>query len=99
VTPAWHDLDALAQREAVLVADGDIAALTPLYERRAELLAALPRPLPREALEPLQRALSAQRATATALMARRDAIAAELGRLNHGRTGVQGYARAADFRS
>lgn len=97
MTHAWHDLEDLAAREAVLVADGQIDELTVLYARRDELLAALPRPLPREALEPLQRALSAQRATATALMARRDVIAAELGRLNRGRTGVQGYARSADI--
>jgi hypothetical protein len=30
------------------------------------------------------------------LAARRDALGAELGRLRHGRTGVQGYARTFD---
>ena len=45
------------------------------------------------AAEPLRSALATQRATATVLQARRDAIGTELGRLRRGRTGVQGYAR------
>lgn len=99
-TAPWHELEALAEREAVLVGDGDIDALAPVYARRNELLAVIAAtPLPQEALAPLQRALAAQRATATALQAQRDVLAAELGRLSRGRTGVQGYARAVDFRS
>ena len=95
---AWADLEALAAEVAELVADGRFDALPAIYDRRDALLAALPRPLPREALEPLRRALSAQRATASALQARRDAISAELGRLHRGRAGVRGYARAYDVR-
>ena len=95
---AWADLEALAAEEAGLVADGRFDALPAIYDRRDALLAALPRPLAREALEPLRRALSAQRATASALQARRDAISAELSRLHRGRAGVRGYARAYDVR-
>jgi hypothetical protein len=93
---AWADLEALAAEEAGLVADERFDQLPAIYDRRDALLAALPQPLPREALEPLRSALSAQRATASALEARRDALAAELGRLDRGRTGVRGYARAYD---
>jgi len=94
----WADLEALAAEEAQLVADERFDDLPALYNRRAALLAALPRPLPGEALEPLRRALSTQQATASALAARRDAIGAELARLHRGRNGVRGYARAYDVR-
>ena len=50
------------------------------------------------AAEPLRSALGTQRATATVLQARRDAIGTELGRLRRGRTGVQGYARTFEVR-
>jgi hypothetical protein len=92
----WADLEALAAEEAGLVADQRFDQLSAIYDRRDVLLAALPQPLPREALEPLRRALSVQRATASALAAHRDAVASELGRLDRGRTGVRGYARAYD---
>ena len=90
---AWEDLEALAATEALTVAEGRFDELPALYERRAALLAALPSPLPSEAVEPLRRALAVQRATASALMARRDAIGAELAKLDRGRAGVRGYAR------
>jgi hypothetical protein len=93
---AWADLEALAAEEARLVADERFDALPAIYDRREALLAVLPRPLPRAALGPLQRALSTQRATASVLAARRDLVGAELGRLHRGRTGVRGYARAYD---
>jgi hypothetical protein len=92
----WADLEALAAEEAGLVADERFGELPSIYDRRDALLAAMPHPLPREALEPLCRAPSMQRATASALSARRDVIATELGRLNRGRAGVRGYARAYD---
>ena len=90
---AWSTLEALAAEEAQLVADERFDDLAELNARRAVLLAALPNPLPAVAAEPLRRALSTQRATATVLQARCDALGTELGRLNRGRTGVQGYAR------
>ena len=90
---AWAALEALAAEEAQLVADERFDDLVELSDRRAALLAALPNPLPAVAAEPLRRALSTQRATATVLQARLDALGAELGRLHRGRTGVQGYAR------
>jgi len=90
---AWEALEALAAEEAQLVADERFGDLAELNARRAGLLAALPDPLPVVAAEPLRRALSTRRATATVLQARCDALGAELGRLNRGRTGVQGYAR------
>ena len=89
----WAALEALAAEEAQLVADERFDDLTELNERRAALLAALPDPLPAVAADPLRRALSTQRATATVLQARCDAVGVELRRLSHGRTGVQGYAR------
>ncbi|HEX5901278.1 MAG TPA: flagellar protein FliT [Solirubrobacteraceae bacterium] len=90
---AWSTLEALAAEEAQLVAEERFDDLAALNARRAALLAALPNPLPAVAAEPLRRALSTQRATATVLQARCDALGTELGRLNRGRTGVQGYAR------
>ena len=90
---AWSALEALAAEEARLVADERFNDLAALNARRALLLAALPNPLPVVAAAPLRRALSTQRATATVLQARCDALGTELGRLNRGRTGVQGYAR------
>ena len=90
---AWSTLEALAAEEARLVADERFDDLAQLNARRALLLAALPNPLPAAAAAPLRRALSTQRATATVLQARCDALGIELGRLNRGRTGVQGYAR------
>jgi hypothetical protein len=96
---AWAALEALAAEEAQLVADERFADLVELDERRTALLAALPRPLPAAAAEPLRHALSTQRATATVLQARLDALGAELGRLHRGRAGVQGYARTFEVRS
>jgi hypothetical protein len=93
---AWDALAALAVEEAQLVADERFDDLADLSVRRAALIAALPYPLPAAAEVPLHNALASQRATATVLQARRDAIGAELGRLRRGRTGVQGYARTFD---
>jgi hypothetical protein len=95
---AWHDIEALAAEEADLVADGRFEELPAIAARRALLLAALPRPLPPEAVEPLRRSLEQQRATVTAMAARRDAIGAELGALRQRRTGVRGYQRTFDAR-
>jgi hypothetical protein len=89
----WGDLEALAGEEARLVADGRFDDLAALNARRATLLAALPHPLPPEAIEPLRHALALQRASATAMEARRDAIGAELAGLRARQSGVRGYAR------
>jgi hypothetical protein len=93
---SWDELEALANAEALVVAEGRIEELAELYDKRAALIAALPRPLPPAAVGPLKRALATQWATATALSARRDAVGAELGRLDRGRAGVRGYARTFD---
>jgi hypothetical protein len=90
---AWDALEALAAEEAQLVADERFDDLAELNLRRA----ALPTPLPAAAAAPLRNALGTQRATATVLQARRDAIGTELGRLRQGRTGVQGYARTFEI--
>ena len=95
---AWEALEALAAEEAQLVADERFDDLAALNVRRAALIAALPDPVPAAAVAPLRSALGTQRATATVLQARRDAIGAELGRLRRGRTGVQGYARTFEVR-
>ena len=94
---AWESLEALAAEEAQLVADERFDDLAELGVRRAALIAALPSPLPAAAAAPLRRALAVQRATATVLEARRDAIGVELGRVRRGRTGVQGYARTFEI--
>jgi hypothetical protein len=94
---AWEALEALAAEEAQLVADERFDDLAALGVRRAALIAALPSPLPAAAAAPLRNALGIQRATATVLEARRDAIGIELGRLRRGRTGVQGYARTFEI--
>ncbi len=94
----WTDLEALAAHEAQLVIDGRFDELGAVHDRREALFAALPWPLPAPAIESVRRALSVQEATQTALRSRRDAVAAELGRLQRGRNGVQGYARAFDAR-
>ena len=94
---AWDALAALAAEEAQLVADERFDDLAELNLRRAALIAALPTPLPAAAAAPLRNALGTQRATATVLQARRDAIGTELGRLRQGRTGVQGYARTFEI--
>jgi hypothetical protein len=95
---AWDALEALAAEEAQLVADERFDDLAELNLRRAAPLAALPTPLPVSPPAPLRNALGTQRATATVLQARRDAIGTELGRLRQGRTGVQGYARTFEIR-
>ena len=77
---AWGTLEALAAEEALLIADERFDDVTELNARRGLLLAALPSPLPAVATEPLRRALSIQRATATVLQARCDALGTELGR-------------------
>jgi hypothetical protein len=94
----WDELEALANAEALVVAEGRIDELAALYERREALIAVLPSPLPAAAVAPLRRALATQRMTASALSARRDAVGAELARLNRGRAGVRGYARTFDVR-
>jgi hypothetical protein len=94
----WTDLEALAADEAIAVSEARFDDLPALYQRRGELLAALPTPLPAEAIEPLRRALAMQQTAATVLSARRDELAAELGRVNRGRVGVRGYARTFDIR-
>jgi hypothetical protein len=77
---AWGTLEALAAEETLLIADERFDDLAELNARRALLLAALPSPLPAVATGPLRRALSIQRATATVLQARCDALGTELGR-------------------
>jgi hypothetical protein len=94
----WADLEAVAAEEALAVSEARFDELGPLYMRRWELLGALPSPLPSEAVEPLRRALAMQQATATLLRARRDALSAELAKLDRGRAGVRGYARTFEVR-
>jgi hypothetical protein len=98
VTATWDALEALAADEAIAVSEARFDDLPALYDRRSDLLAALPTPLPAESIEPLRRALAMQQTTATALRARRDALATELGKLHRGRAGVRGYARTFDVR-
>jgi hypothetical protein len=85
-------LTALGREEHALVVEGRYDELAGLNERRAQLMAALPPSAPPEALADLREAARLQALVQAALTDARDLTAAELVRLRHTRTGVQGYA-------
>jgi hypothetical protein len=85
-------LAALAREEHGIVVDGRYDELADLNARRDVLLAALPATAPPEALDDLREAARLQGLITAALREARDATGAELRRLGHTRTGVQGYA-------
>ena len=84
----------LAWAERRLAAEGRIDELAALHAERDEVLAVLPaRPEPHQ-VETLQRALAVQNEVADLLRATRDAVAAQLGRVDQGRAALHGYAPA-----
>ncbi|HEV3001111.1 MAG TPA: hypothetical protein VGW75_10275 [Solirubrobacteraceae bacterium] len=84
----------LARAERRLAAEGHAGELAALHAERDRLLAALPaEPTVRQA-EALRLALAIQVETAELLRAARDAVAAELARVDHGRETLRGYAPA-----
>jgi hypothetical protein len=84
----------LAWAERRLAAEGRVDELAANHAERDRLLAALPaRPAP-DQVATLQRALAVQGEIAQLLTATRDAVAAELARVDQGRTTLRGYAAA-----
>lgn len=82
----------LARSERQLAAEGLVDELAALHGQRDRLLAAVPAaPTARQA-EALRLALALQVETAGLLRTARDAVAAELARVDHGRETLRGYA-------
>ncbi len=85
---------ALAEAERRLAAEGRVDELAALQAERDLALAALPaRPEPHQ-VAVLRRALSVQGEVADLLRTTRDAVAAELARVDQGRETLRGYAPA-----
>ena len=85
----------LAWAERRLAAEGRIDELAAAHAERDRLIAALPaRPAPQQ-VAVLRRALAVQGEVAELLAATRDAVAAELARIDRGRTTLRGYTPAA----
>lgn len=84
----------LAWAERRLAAEGRVDALAALQSERDRLIAALPaRPAPHQ-VPKLRQALAVQDEVAGLLRTTRDAVAAELARVDQGRTTLRGYAPA-----
>ncbi|HEV2813324.1 MAG TPA: flagellar protein FliT [Solirubrobacteraceae bacterium] len=84
----------LAWAERRLAAEGRLDELAELHAERDRLVAALPlRPAPQQ-VPVLQRALAVQGEVADLLRATRDAVAAELQRVDHGRATLRAYTPA-----
>ena len=84
----------LAWAERRLAAEGRVEELEELQAERDRLMAALPaHPTPHQ-VPLLRRALSVQGEVAELLRASRDAVAAELARVDHGRKTLRGYTPA-----
>jgi hypothetical protein len=84
----------LAWAERRAAAEGRLDELPELHAERDRLLAALPaRPAPHQ-VPSLQRALAVQGEVAELLRTTRDAVAAELARVDQGRATLRGYAAA-----
>ena len=84
----------LAWAERRAVAEGRLDELAELHDQRDRLLAALPSPAAPAQAAVLQRALAVQGEVADLLRATRDAVAAELARVDQGRATLRGYAPA-----
>jgi len=84
----------LAWAERRLVGEGRIDELAELHDERDRLLAQLPARPAAEQAQALQRALAVQGEVAELLRATRDAVAAELNRVDQGRATLRGYAPA-----
>jgi hypothetical protein len=94
MTDPAEDILELAWTERRLAAEGRIDELAAVHEARDRALAALPaRPEPHQ-VPVLQRALAVQGEVAELLRATRDAIAAELARVDQGRLTLRAYAPA-----
>ena len=84
----------LARTELHLAAEGRVDELAELHDRRDGLMASLPAvPQPHQA-QLLRQALAVQADVADLLTRTRDAVAAELQRLDQGRATLRAYAPA-----
>jgi hypothetical protein len=93
---AYDALATLAERELELVSAGSLDELAALYDRRDAVVATLPPTPPPSARPALERAATLQALVTDVLMERMQATGAELRRIGHGRTAVNGYAPAMD---
>ena len=84
----------LAWAERRLAAEGRIEELAALHAERDRALAALPARPEAHQVPVLQRALAVQAEVAELLRATRDAVAAELTRVDQGRATLRGYTPA-----
>jgi hypothetical protein len=84
----------LAWAERRAAAEGRLEELPDLHAERDRLLAELPARPAAHQVPTLQRALAVQGEVADLLRATRDAVAAELARVDHGRATLRGYAAA-----
>ena len=84
----------LAWAERRVAAEGRLDELPELHAERDRLLAELPARPAAAQVPTLQRALAVQGEAADLLRTLRDAVAAELARVDQGRTTLRGYAAA-----
>jgi hypothetical protein len=84
----------LAWTERRLAAEGRVDELAALQAERDAAMAALPSPLTPQQVETLRRTLVVHAEIAQLLRQTRDAVAAELGRIEHGRETLRGYTPA-----
>lgn len=84
----------LAFAERDLAAEGRVDELADLQAQRDAAMAALPSPLTPQQVETLRRTLEVHAEVAQLLRQTRDAVAAELQRVEHGRETLRGYAPA-----
>jgi hypothetical protein len=94
MSSAAQDLLELAWAERRLVAEGRIDEIAELHAERDRLVALLPARAAGADAEALQRALAVQAEIAELLRTTRDAVAAELSRVDHGRDALRGYVPA-----
>ncbi len=88
------ELVALAREELDLIENGRHDALAELDERRAAALERLPARLSPAACSALEQAIELQREVAAALTLGLARLRDEIGRVNHGRIAMAGYAPA-----
>jgi hypothetical protein len=91
VTASYRQLAALAETERDLAVAGGIEELRAVQGRRDAIVASLPAQAPRAAEPYLRRAAAAQAQVTAALAAAAGDAAAEVVRLEHGRTVVSAY--------
>ena len=92
----YDALAEVASRELELVSAGTMEELPGLRARRNALVAALPDTPPAAAGPALERTAALQEQITAVLAERLQETGAELRKLTHGRTAVQGYAPAGE---